>query len=136
MIALGSWGSTPPYTSFLFGGSQIPQMTPNMGGILIFNPGSNPPTFGWSNQPRGQASTQDPSYNPTSSVHILTNTFGMMNPPLSSRFPPGGGQFNSLGNPQPRSNLARGNFYNPQQNIPTGMMPNLTFYKSAWRRAL
>jgi hypothetical protein len=35
-------GTTPPYTPFLFGGSQIPQMTPNMGGIPSFKPGSNP----------------------------------------------------------------------------------------------
>jgi hypothetical protein len=31
-------GSTPPYTPFSFGGSQIHQMTPNMGGIPDFNP--------------------------------------------------------------------------------------------------
>jgi hypothetical protein len=65
-IRLG--GSTPPYTPFSFGGSQIPQMTPNMGGMPAFNPGSNLPTFGWTNQPGGQASAQVPSYNPTSST--------------------------------------------------------------------
>jgi hypothetical protein len=99
-------------------------MTPNMGGIPAFNPGSNPPTFRWHNQPGGQASAQVPSYNPTSSAQIPTNTFGMTNPPLSSGFQPGGGQFHTLGNPQPESNLVGGNFYNPQQNIPIGMMPN------------
>jgi hypothetical protein len=48
----------------------------------------------------------------------------MTNPPLSSSFQLGGGQFHTLGNPQPGSNLAGGSFYNPQQNIPSGMMPN------------
>jgi hypothetical protein len=61
----------------------------------------------------------------------------MKNPLQSSRFPPGGGQSYTLGNPQPRSNLvgvifhnpqprsnpAGGNFHNPYQNIPAGMMP-------------
>jgi hypothetical protein len=121
---IGLGGSTPPSTPFSFGGSQIPQITPNMEGIVIFNPGSNPPTSGWSNQPGAQASTQAPSYNPTSLVQIPTNTFCMTNPPLSSGFQPRGVQFHTLGNPQPRSNLAGGNFYNPQQNIHVGMMPN------------
>jgi hypothetical protein len=122
--SVGIGGSTPPYIPFSFGGSQIPQMTPNMGGILAFNTGSNPPTSGWNNQHDGQASTQVFSYNPTSLVHISTNTFGMTNPPLSSGFPPRGGQFCTLGNPQPGSNPAGGNFYNPQQNILIGIMPN------------
>jgi hypothetical protein len=59
--SIGIGGSTPPYTPFLFGGSQIPQMTPNMGVIPDFNPGSNPPTYGWRNQPDRQGSTQVPS---------------------------------------------------------------------------
>jgi hypothetical protein len=42
--SIGLGGSTPPYTPFSFDGSQIPQMTPNMGGIPTFNLGSNPPT--------------------------------------------------------------------------------------------
>jgi hypothetical protein len=71
---IGLGGTPPPYTLFLFGGSQIPQTTPNMGGFPAFNPRSNPPTSGWNNQPGGQASTQVPSYNPTSSVQIPTNT--------------------------------------------------------------
>jgi hypothetical protein len=54
------------------------------------------------------------SYNPTSSVQILTNTFGITNLPLSSGFQPGGGQFHTLVNPQPGSNPAVGIFYNPQ----------------------
>jgi hypothetical protein len=102
-------------------------MTPNMGDIPAFNLGSNPLASGWNNQPDGQASTQFHSYIPTSSMPIPTNTFGMMNPPLSSRFTLGGGSFHALGNPQPGSNLVGGNVYNPQQNIPTGMMPNQIF---------
>jgi hypothetical protein len=56
--SIGLGGSTSPYTPFSFGGSQIPQMTPIMGGIPAFNLGSNPPTSGWNSQPRGQASSQ------------------------------------------------------------------------------
>jgi hypothetical protein len=99
-------------------------MTPNMRGMLAFNPRPNPPTSRWNSQPSGQVSTQVPSYNPTSSAQILTNKFGMSNLPLSSEFQPGGGQFHTLGNSQPRSNPAGHSFYNPQQDIPTGMMPN------------
>jgi hypothetical protein len=89
-------------------------MTLNMGGIPSFNPGSNPPTFGWNNQSGRQALSQVLSYKPTSSVQILKITFGMMNPPLSFGFQPEGGQFYALGNSQPGSNPAGGNFYNPQ----------------------
>jgi hypothetical protein len=110
--SIGIGGTTLPYTSFSFGGSQIPQMIPNMGGIPAFNPGSNPLASGWNNKPGGQASTQVSSYTPTSSVSILTNMFCMRNSPLSSGFKSGGGQFHALGNPQHRSNPARGNFYN------------------------
>jgi hypothetical protein len=122
--SIGLGGITPHYTLFLFCGSQIPQMNPNMGGVPSFNLGSNPPASGWSNQPGGQASAQVSSYNPTSSVKILTNTFGMMNPPISSKFQHRGGQFHTLGNPQLGSNLAGEKFFNPQLNIPAGMMPN------------
>jgi hypothetical protein len=51
----------------------------------------------------------------------------MTNPPLSFRFTPGGGQFHDLRSSHPRSNLVGGNFYNPHQNIPTGVMPNQNF---------
>jgi hypothetical protein len=122
--SIGLGGTTPPYNPFSFGGSYIPQMTPNMGGIPSFNPGSNPLASRWSNQPGGQASSQVLSYTLTSSVPILINTFGMTNPHISSRFTPRGGHFHTLGNPQPESTPAGGNFYNPHQNIPTGMMPN------------
>jgi hypothetical protein len=40
--SVGLGGSTPPHTPFSFRGSQIPQMTSNMGGMPTFNPGSNP----------------------------------------------------------------------------------------------
>jgi hypothetical protein len=117
-------GGTTPYTMFSFGVSHIPQTTLTMGGIPSFNPGSNIVASGWSNQLGEQASTQVPSFTPTSSVPIMTNTFGMMNPPLSSRFTLGAGQFHTLGNPQPRATPSGGSFYNPHQNIPTKMMPN------------
>jgi hypothetical protein len=122
--SIGIGGKTPPYNSFSFGGSQIPQINPTMGDIPCFNPRSNPIASGWSNQPARQVSTQVPSFTLTSSMLILTNMFGMMNPPLSSRFTPRGGHFHNLGNPQPGSTLARGSFYNPHQNIPTGIIPN------------
>jgi hypothetical protein len=48
----------------------------------------------------------------------------MTNLPLSSGFTPGGGQFHTLGNPQPGATPVGGNFYNPHHNIPTGMVPN------------
>jgi hypothetical protein len=84
---LGLGGTTPPYTPFLFGGSHIPQTNPNLGSVPFLNPGSNPSTAGWNNPAGGQV----PPYIPTSSVSILTNTFGMTNPLQSSRFPLGGG---------------------------------------------
>jgi hypothetical protein len=121
--SLGLVGTTPPYTPFLFGGSHIPQTNPNVGSVPILNPGSNPSTTGWNNPAGGPVLP----YIPTSSVSIMTNTFGMMNPLQSSRFPPGGGQSYTLGNPQPRSNLVGGNFHNPYQNIPVGMMPNPSY---------
>jgi hypothetical protein len=108
--SIGLGGTTPPYTPFSFGGTHVPQMTPTIGGIPPFNPGSNPVASGWSNQPGGQATAHIPSFTPTSSVSIPTNTFGMTNPPLSSRFTPRGGQFHTLGNPQPGSTPAGGVF--------------------------
>jgi hypothetical protein len=56
--SVGLGGSTPPYTPFSFGGSKIHQMTPNMGGMPAFNPGSNPPTSVCNNQPGGQVWTK------------------------------------------------------------------------------
>jgi hypothetical protein len=37
--SIGLGGTTPPYTPFSFGGTQVPQTTPTMGGIPSFNPG-------------------------------------------------------------------------------------------------
>jgi hypothetical protein len=127
--SIGLGGMAPPHTPFSFGGAHIPQMTPTVGGLPPFHPGSNPgPNApGWSGQPGGQAVAYGPSFTPTSSTPILTNMFGMMNPPLSSGFTPGGGQFHTLGNPQPGATPAGGNFYNPHHNIPTGMVPNQPF---------
>jgi len=87
------------------------------------NPGINTPV--WSGQPSGQAAAYVLSFTPTSSTPILTNTFGMTNPPLSSGFTPGGGQFQTLGNPQPGATPTGEMFYNPHQNIPSAIIPNL-----------
>jgi hypothetical protein len=132
--SIGLGGTTPPYTPFPFGGSHITQMNPNIGSFPTINPRSNPSTTGWNNPIGGEVLP----YIPTSSVLILTNTFGMTNPLQSSGFPPGGDQYYTLGNPQPRSNPvggnfhnplprsnpAGGNFHNPYQNIHAGMIPN------------
>jgi hypothetical protein len=85
--SFGLGGTTPPYTPFPFGGSHIPQENHNVGSVPILNPGSNPSTTGWNNPAGGQV----PPYIPIPSVSIPTNTFGMMNPLQSSRFPPGRG---------------------------------------------
>jgi hypothetical protein len=99
--SIGLGGTSPPYTPFPFGGTHVPQTNPTVGGIPPFNTGSNPVASGWSNQPSRQAIAHVSSLTPTSSVLISTNTFGMANPPLSSIFTHGGGQFHTLGNPQP-----------------------------------
>jgi hypothetical protein len=135
--SFGLGGTTPPYTPFSFGGYHIAQTNPNVGSSPFPHTGSNPSTARWNNPVGGQV----PPYIPTPSVSILTNTFGMKNPLQSSKFPSGGGQYYTLGNPQPRSNLVGGNFHNPQfgsnmvmgnfhntyQNIPVGMMPNPSY---------
>jgi hypothetical protein len=89
--SIGIGGTMPPHTLFLFGGTHVPQMNPTIGGFPLVNLGSNPVTSRWSNQPSGQATTYGLSFTPTSSILIPTNTFGMTNPPLSSRFTPRGG---------------------------------------------
>jgi hypothetical protein len=121
--SIGLRGTTPPYTPFSFGGNHVPQMTPTVGGFPPLNLESNRVASGWNNQPGRQASAHVPSFTPTSSASILTNTFFMTNPPLSSVFTPVGGWFHTLGNPQLKATPARGSFYNPHQNIPIGMMP-------------
>ena len=88
-------------------------MTPTVGGIPYFNPESNLVSSGWSNQLGRQDIAHVPPFTPTSSISIMTNTFGMTNPPLSYGFTPGGGQFHTLGNPQPGATLIGGSFYNP-----------------------
>jgi hypothetical protein len=85
--SLGPRGTTPPYTPFLFGSSHVPQANPNVGSVPFLNPGSNPSTIGWNNQVGGQA----PPYIPIPSVPNSTNTFDIMNPLQSSRFPYRGG---------------------------------------------
>jgi hypothetical protein len=86
-------GMAPPHIPLSFGGTHIPQKNP-MARIQppfhpSFNPSLNSP--GWSNQSSGQVVAYVLSSTPTSSTLILTNTFGMTNPPLSSEFTPGGG---------------------------------------------
>jgi hypothetical protein len=124
--SIGPGGMDPPHIPLLFGGAHIPQMNPTVGRLHSFHPGSNPSLNvpGWSNQPGGQATAYVLSFTPTSSTLILNNTFGMMNPLLSSVFPPKGGQFLTFGNPQPGATPVGGNIYNLHHNIPTRIMSN------------
>jgi hypothetical protein len=48
--SIGLGGTSPPDTPFSFGGTHVPQKNPTIGGFPPFNLGSNPITFGWSNQ--------------------------------------------------------------------------------------
>jgi hypothetical protein len=88
--SIGPGGMAPLHIPLSFGGAHIPQMTPTVGSQPPFPPGSNPSLNapGWSTQPGGQATSYVPSFPPSSSTPILTNTFVMTNPPLSSGFPP------------------------------------------------
>jgi hypothetical protein len=83
----------PPHIPFSFGGSHIPEMIPTVGSIPPFHPESNLGLIAprWSGQPSRQVVAYVPSFTPTSSTPILTNTFGMTNPHLSSGFTPRGG---------------------------------------------
>jgi hypothetical protein len=124
--SIGLEGTTPTHTPFSFGGTHVLQMTPTVIVFPPFNPMSNhvPNASRWSNQPGRQATSYGLYFTPTSSVSILTNTFGMTNPPLSSGLTSGGVHFHNLGNPQPGSTPAGGSFYNPHMEILTGMVPN------------
>jgi hypothetical protein len=104
-------GMDPPHIPFSFGSAHIPQKSPTVGILPPFHPGSNPGlnALGWSGQPSRQVVSYCSSFTPTSSMLILPNTFVMMNPPLSSIFTPRGGQFHTLGNPQPRVTPVGGN---------------------------
>jgi hypothetical protein len=114
-ISIRLGGMVPPHTPFSFGGAHVPQMNSIVGGLPPINPESNlgPNASRWSNQPGGQDISYGMSFTPTSSIPIPTNMFGMMNPSLSSRFTPKGGQFHTLGNPQPRATPVWGNFLQP-----------------------
>jgi hypothetical protein len=123
--SIGLRGMAPLHIPLSFGVAQIPKMTPTVGSQPPFHLGSNPiiNSPGWSNQLGGQVFSYVPPFTPSSSTLILTNTFGMMNPPLSFGFPPRGGQIHNMGNPHLGATLAGGNVYNPHYKIPTGMVP-------------
>jgi hypothetical protein len=74
-------------------------------------------------KPGRQATSYIPSFPPSSSMLIMTNTFVMMNPLVSSRFPPRGSQSHDMGNPHPRATPVGGNVYNPHYVVPTSMVP-------------
>jgi len=99
--SIGPGSMDPQHIPLSFGGAHITQTTPTVGSQPPFPLGSNPSlnALGWSNQSCRQDTSYIPSFPPSSSTSILTNTFGMTNPPLSSGFPPGGGQFHTMGNP-------------------------------------
>jgi hypothetical protein len=109
--SIGLGGMAPLHIPFSFGGAHIPQRTPMVGSQPPFLLGSNPSLNAprWSVQSGGQAHAYVPSFIPTPSTPIPTNTFGMVNPHLSFGFPPRGSQFHALGNPQPRATMAGGN---------------------------
>jgi hypothetical protein len=123
---IGLGGMVPLHIPLSFGGSHIPQMNPMVEIQPPFQLGSNPSLNapGWSNQLVRQADSYVPSFTPTSSTPIPNNTFGLENPPISFGFPPKGGQYHTLGNPQPRATQAGGSIHNPHYNIPTRMVPN------------
>jgi hypothetical protein len=123
--SIGPWGMAPLHIALLFGGDHIPQMTLMVGSQPPFPPRSNPSinAIGWSNQPGRQTTSYIPSFPPSSSTLIPINMFGMKNPPLSSRFPPIGSWFHTMGNPHPGAPLVGGNVYNPHYTIPTYMVP-------------
>jgi hypothetical protein len=110
--SIGHGGMAHPHIPFSFVVSHIPQMTPTVGIEPPFHPRSNPSLNapGWSGQLGEQDHAYVLSFTPTPSTSILTKMFGMMNPPLSSGFPPREVQFHTLGNPQPRATPAGGIF--------------------------
>jgi hypothetical protein len=90
--SIGLGRVAPLHIPLSFGGVHIPQTTPTAGSQPPFPHGSSPSINAprWSNQPRRQAITYVPSFTPSSFTLIPTNTFGMINPPLSFGFPPRG----------------------------------------------
>jgi hypothetical protein len=90
--SVGPGGMAPPHTPLSFGGGHIPQMNPTIGGQPPFPPRSNPSLNapGWSAQPGGQATSYIPSFPPSSSMSILTNTFFMTNHLYPPEFHPEG----------------------------------------------
>jgi hypothetical protein len=123
--SFGPGGMAPPHTPLSFGGCNIPQTNPIVGGQPLIPSRSNPSpnTPGWSTQLGGQATSYIPSFPPSSSMSIIKKTFVMTNPPLSSEVPLRGSQFHTMGNPQLGIALAGGNVYNPHYAAPTAMVP-------------
>jgi hypothetical protein len=76
----------PLHIPLSFGGAHIIQTTATFGSQPHFHLGSNPTlnSPGWHNRLGRQVVAYVPSFTPSSSTPIPTNTFVMMNPPLSS----------------------------------------------------
>jgi hypothetical protein len=141
--SFGLGGMAPLHALLSFGGGHIPQTNPMVGGQPRFYSGSNPSlnALGWSTQSGRQVTSYIPSFTPSSSMPIPTNTFVMTNPPLSSGVPPGGSQFHAMGNPNlellhsrgsqfhamdnphPRAPPIGGSVYNPHYVASASMVP-------------
>jgi hypothetical protein len=121
----------PPHAPLSFGGGHIPQTNPTVGGQPPFSSRSNPSLNAprWSTQLSKHVTSHIPSFPPLPSMPILTNSFFMKNPSLSSGVPPRGSHFHTLGNPHPRAPPAGGSVYNPHYTSSTGMVPIQPFMK-------
>jgi hypothetical protein len=99
--SFGSGGMTPPYTPFSFGGGNIPQPTPMVGGWN--HPSSRPNlsyTFPGSIAQIGRLSTSYISFvYPYSTMHVPKNAFLMENLPLTFGVSSRGSHFYSMRNP-------------------------------------
>jgi hypothetical protein len=107
--SFGIGGMAPSHSLLSFGGGHIPQMNPMVGGQPPFSSVSNPSLNapGWSTQLGGQVTSYIPSFTPSSSTSILTNTF-VMNSPLSSNVPLGRKSVSHYGKPPAQSSSSWG----------------------------
>jgi hypothetical protein len=103
----------PPYSPFLFGGSQIPQPTLTVGGWNIPFYESNPSfTFlGESAQMGGHSTYYIPSIYPSSAMPVPTNAFPREDLHLSSGVSSGGVSFIVWETPFTEVPSSRGNIY-------------------------